>query len=171
VGKKEDSIASLDRWAKGLGMGFKRTAVVPAPPPEVLEDLGNQIVAKDMTIQALRADLKERLAGELETAWSYVALFVVAAAKLAERLGQGPSPHHGPPLLQSVEVAGDKLEQIFAEYELKQEAALGKGTLISVTRRSDGRVVLKIPIQTPPPSVATPEETPCAPAGRVLPFP
>ena len=150
MGSKEDAIASLDKWGALMGMneGFQRKVVPIAHPPEVLEDMGNQIVAKDMTIQALRDDLKSRLAGELETAWSYVALFAVAAAKLAERISTAPhdpngSDSSGPPPVVLLE--GDKLEQMFAEYEIQRKQT-SEGVTITVLKRSSHRVVLTLPI-------------------------
>ena len=138
MGNKEDAIAALNKWS-GIPLGKSRIWPTPsAPPPEVLDDPENQMVAKDMTIQALRDDLKSRLAGELETAWSYVALFVVAAAKLAE---VAASPGDIP----TVSVDGANLEQIFAEYEIRQKKT-PDGVTLTVIKRSSQKVVLTLPI-------------------------
>ena len=113
-------------------------------PPDVLADPENQIVAKDMTLQVLREDAKAHLAGELESAWSYVALFAVVAAKLVE----GLAPPGLDPLPKMVPVDGDKLEQLFAEFEFKRTRG-PEGLEIAVIRVKTQKAVLKIPIKLP----------------------
>lgn len=125
----------LDKQAKRK---YPSDAPTPAPPPEVIADTDNRLVAKDMQIQALQEDRKAQLATELETAWSYVAVFAMTATKLAE--GASGSQIH-----TEFRLDGDRLEEIFSEYEFKREP-FQSGVQLTIIRRKDQRPVLTIPI-------------------------
>lgn len=155
MGNKENAIGALGPLAALVNRDVeafgKRMYPPPAvPPPETYGDPDNQSVAKDMTIQALREDIKAQLAGELEVSWSYVALFAVAAAQIAEGF---PKPPHDPAVTSwtppTVLLEGDKLEQVFGEYEFKRESYAG-GAKIMVIRRKDQKTVLCLRINLPP---------------------